>query len=122
MEKPFFLCNDFGEISGSCPLHTCTACYGILSSSTVLAGADLIGLGIQVPQVLVPQHPAIIDGVAVGPVIVAIGWVFAMRVLVTVVSLKLQGFDRVRCSRLRDCLTTRVINGNLLRKCAYVIK
>ena len=35
-------------------------------SATVLAEADLVGLGIQVPQVLIPQHPAVIEGVAVG--------------------------------------------------------
>ena len=59
-------------------------------SSTVLAGADLVRLGIQVPQVLVPQHPAVIDGVAVGAVVVAIGGVSASIVLGPVFSLKLQ--------------------------------
>ena len=42
-------------------------------SAAVLAGADLVRLGIQVPQVLVPQHPAVIDGVAVGAVVVTVG-------------------------------------------------
>ena len=62
----------------------------VLSSATVLALADLVGLGIEVPQVLVPEHPAVVDGVAVGPVVVAIGGVSASIVLGPVFSLKLQ--------------------------------
>ena len=61
----------------------------VLSSSTVLALADLVGLGIEVPQVLVPEHPAVVDGVAVGPVVVAVGWVLA-SIATIVVSLHLQ--------------------------------
>ena len=55
----------------------------------ILVLADLVGLGIEVPQVLVPEHPAVVDGVAVGPVVVAIAWVCAPSV-VSVVSLYLQ--------------------------------
>ena len=47
------------------------------SPSAVLTRANLVGLGIEVPQVLVPEHPSIIDGVAVGAVVVAVGRVFA---------------------------------------------
>ena len=61
----------------------------VLSSSTVLALADLVGLGIEVPQVLVPEHPAVIDGVAVGAVVVAIGRVLPLSV-VTIVGLKVR--------------------------------
>ena len=64
-------------------------------SAAVLAGADLVRLGIQVPQVLVPQHPAVIDGVAVGAVVVAIGRVLP-RSVVTIIGLKLQVRDHVR--------------------------
>ena len=50
-------------------------------SATVLAEADLVGLGIQVPQVLIPQHPAVIEGVAVGAVVVTIGRVLPATVV-----------------------------------------
>ena len=60
------------------------------SSAAVLALADLVRLGIQVSQVLVPEHPAIIDGVAVGAVVVTIGRIAAIAV-VAVVSLDLHG-------------------------------
>merc|ERR1719150_3652506 len=56
-------------------------------SATVLAEADLVGLGIQVPQVLIPQHPAIIEGVAVGAVVVTISGVLPPTSIVTIVSL-----------------------------------
>ena len=56
-------------------------------SATVLAEADLVGLGIQVPQVLIPQHPAIIEGVAVGAVVVTISGVLPPTSIMTVVSL-----------------------------------
>ena len=60
------------------------------SSAAVLALADLVRLGIQVSQVLVPEHPAIIDGVAVGAVVVTIGRIAAIAV-VAVVGLDLHG-------------------------------
>ena len=50
-------------------------------SATVLAEANLVRLGIQVPQVLIPQHPAIIEGVAVGAVVVTIGRVLPATVV-----------------------------------------
>ena len=56
-------------------------------SATVLAEADLVGLGIQVPQVLIPQHPAIIDGVAVGAVVVAVGRISSAISMLVIVSL-----------------------------------
>merc|ERR1719168_27629 len=56
-------------------------------SATVLAEADLVGLGIQVPRVLIPQHPAIIEGVAVGAVVVTISGVLPPTSIMTVVSL-----------------------------------
>ena len=56
-------------------------------SAAILAKADLVGLGVQVPQVLIPQHPAIVEGIAVGAVVVAIGWVFPPTRIVTIVSL-----------------------------------
>ena len=58
-------------------------------SAAVLAGADLVRLGIQVPQVLVPQHPAVIEGVAVGAVVVAVRRVVTVSV-VTIVGLKIR--------------------------------
>ena len=58
-------------------------------SATVLAEADLVGLGIQVPQVLIPQHPAVIEGVAVGAVVVAVRRVVTVSV-VTIVGLKIR--------------------------------
>merc|ERR1719500_1094396 len=65
---------------------TLELCINLLSP-TILAKADLVGLGVQVPQVLIPQHPAIVEGIAVGAVVVAIGWVFPPTRIVTVVSL-----------------------------------
>ena len=56
-------------------------------SATVLAEANLVRLGIQVPQVLIPQHPAIIEGVAVGAVVVTISGVLPPTSIMTVVSL-----------------------------------
>jgi len=56
-------------------------------SATVLAEADLVGLGIQVPQVLIPQHPAVIEGVAVGAVVVTISGVLPPTSIMTVVGL-----------------------------------
>ena len=55
--------------------------------ATVLAEANLVRLGIQVPQVLIPQHPAIIEGVAVGAVVVTISGVLPPTSIMTVVSL-----------------------------------
>ena len=57
------------------------------SSAAVLAGADLVRLGVQVPQVLVPEHPAVIEGVAVGAVVVTISGVLPPTSIMTVVSL-----------------------------------
>ena len=76
------------------------------SSAAVLAGADLVRLGVQVPQVLVPEHPAVIEGVAVGAVVVAIGRVPPL-VTIAVGRLKLQG----------DKISRQIVNtdiGNLL--------
>merc|ERR1719220_1529702 len=56
-------------------------------SATILAEADLVGLGIQVSQVLIPQHPAVIEGVAVGAVVVPICGVLPPTSIMTVVSL-----------------------------------
>ena len=56
-------------------------------SATVLAEADLVGLGIQVSQVLIPQHPAVIEGVAVGAVVVTISGILPPTSIMTVVSL-----------------------------------
>ena len=56
------------------------------SSAAILATANFVRFGIKVPQILIPEHPAIIDRVAVGAVIVAIGWIAAIAV-VTIVSL-----------------------------------
>ena len=60
------------------------------SSAAVLALADLVRLGIQVSQVLVPEHPAIIDGVAVGAVVVTIRWVPILVHALVVLSLNLR--------------------------------
>ena len=60
-------------------------------SATVLAEADLVRLGVEVPQVLIPETPAIIDGVAVGAVVVTIRWVPILVHALVVLSLNLQG-------------------------------
>ena len=60
-------------------------------SAAVLAEADLVRLGVQVPQVLVPEHPAIIDGVAVGAVVVAVRWVPILVHALVVHALNSQG-------------------------------
>ena len=51
------------------------------SSLAAGAGADLVRLGVHIPQVLVPEHPAVIDGVAVGAVVVTIGRVLPATVV-----------------------------------------
>ena len=56
------------------------------SPSAVLTRANLVGLGIEVPQVLVPEHPSIIDGVAVGAVVVAVRRISAISI-VSIISL-----------------------------------
>ena len=56
------------------------------SSAAILATANFVRFGIKVPQILIPEHPAIIDRVAVGAVVVAIGWIAAIAV-VAIVSL-----------------------------------
>ena len=61
---------------------------GMCSSATILlAGSELVGLcRVLVPQILVPEHPAIIDGVAVGAVVVPISWIHPIAI-VTIVGL-----------------------------------
>ena len=59
-------------------------------SATVLVAANLARLGrVLVPKVLVPEHPAVVEGVAVGAVVVAVGGVVSVSV-VTIVSLKIR--------------------------------
>ena len=59
-------------------------------SATVLVAANLARLGrVLVPKVLVPKHPAVVEGVAVGAVVVAVGGVVSVSV-VTIVSLKIR--------------------------------
>jgi len=57
-------------------------------SAAILAKADLVGLGVQVPQVLIPQHPAVIEGIAVGAVVVTISGVLPPTGFMTIVSLQ----------------------------------
>ena len=57
------------------------------SSAAVLATANLVRFGIEVPQVLVPEHPAIIDGVAVGAVVVAVGRISSAISMLVIFSL-----------------------------------
>ena len=61
---------------------------GMCSSAAILlAGSELVGLCcVLVPQILIPEHPAIIDGIAVGAVVVAIGWIHPIAI-VTIVGL-----------------------------------
>merc|ERR1712018_841510 len=63
-------------------------CVGLCSSAAILlAGSELVSLcRVLVPQILVPEHPAVIDGVAVGAVVVAISWIFPFAI-VTIVGL-----------------------------------
>merc|ERR1719400_530172 len=56
-------------------------------SAAILAKADLVGLGVQVPQVLIPQHPAIVEGIAVSAVVVTISGVLPPTGFMTVISL-----------------------------------
>ena len=56
-------------------------------SAAVLATADLVRLGVEVPEVLVPEHPAVVDRVAVGAVVVAVGRVATLPVAVAIVCL-----------------------------------
>ena len=59
-------------------------------SATVLVAANLARLGrVLVPKVLVPEQPAVVEGVAVGAVVVAVGGVVSVSV-VTIVSLKIR--------------------------------
>ena len=55
-------------------------------SAAILARADLVGLGVLISQILIPEHPAVIDGVAMGAVVVTIAWVPPLSV-VTIVGL-----------------------------------
>ena len=57
-------------------------------SAAILAKADLVGLGVQVPQVLIPQHPAVVEGIAVGAVVVPISGVLPPTGFMTIVSLR----------------------------------
>ena len=60
----------------------------IYLSAAILAKADLAGLCcVLVPQVLIPQHPAVIEGIAVGAVVVPISGVLPPTGFMTVVSL-----------------------------------
>jgi len=63
-------------------------CAGLCSSAAILlAGSELVSLcRVLVPQILVPEHPAVIDGVAVGAVVVAISWILPVTI-VTIVGL-----------------------------------
>jgi len=63
-------------------------CVGLCSSAAILlAGSELVSLcRVLVPQILVPEHPAVIDGVAVGAVVVAISWILPVTI-VTIVGL-----------------------------------
>ena len=61
-------------------------------SATVLVAANLARLGrVLVPKVLVPEHPAVVEGVAVGAVVVAVGRVVPVAVAI-VVGLNLQRY------------------------------
>ena len=51
------------------------------SPAAILPTTDLVRLRVKVPQILIPQHPAIIDGVAVGAVVVTIGRVLPATVV-----------------------------------------
>ena len=60
----------------------------ICLSASILVTADFAGLSrVLVPQVLIPQHPAVIEGIAVGTVVVTISGVFPPTGIMTVVSL-----------------------------------
>ena len=57
-------------------------------SAAILAKADLASLCcVLVPQVLIPQHPAVIEGIAVGAVVVTISGVLPPTRIMTIVSL-----------------------------------
>jgi len=57
-------------------------------SATILAKADLVGLGIQVSQVLIPEHPAVIEWVAMGAVVITISGIRPSTSFMTIVSLE----------------------------------
>ena len=53
-------------------------------SAAVLSAADLVRLGVEVPEVLVPEHPPVVDRVAVGAVVVAVRRVATLPVAVAI--------------------------------------
>ena len=79
-------------------------------SATVLARTDLVGLGIQVPQVLIPKHPPIIDGIAVGAVVVTIAGVLIL--VLSLVVRTLNSFARSQTPSFPQCdIDTKYIHG-----------
>ena len=58
------------------------------STAVLLAGTELVGLRrVLIPQILIPEHPPVVDGVAMGAVVVTIRRVRPTTGIVTVVRL-----------------------------------
>ena len=58
------------------------------STAVLLAGTELVSLRrVLIPQILIPEHPPVVDGVAMGAVVVTIRRVRSATGIVTVVRL-----------------------------------